>query len=160
MARGLGRLATLFLVAWLGGGATALGQEALATFEQDELAIETEAGARHSFRIELAVTSRQQAQGLMYRRAMAADAGMLFIYPAERALAMWMKNTVIPLDMLFIAGDGRVVKLVDRTVPYSLTTISSDGPAKAVLELNGGTAARLGLKAGDLVLHSAFADGS
>ena len=92
----------------------------------------------------------------MFRRSLAPDGGMLFIYPTERTISMWMRNTLIPLDMVFIAADGRIVKVAQRTVPMSLATISSGGPAKAVLEVNGGTAARLGLEPGGRVVHPAF----
>lgn len=146
----------LLLLVSLAPGATAMAQGGLAVFEQDEIVIETRDGAHHEFAVELAVSPQQQAQGLMFRRDMAADAGMLFIYGAARVVSMWMRNTVIPLDMLFIESDGRVEKVVERTVPMSLKTISSDRPIKGVLELNSGTAARLGLAPGDRVVHEAF----
>jgi len=133
-----------------------LAQAQLASFEKSQLAIVSGA-KRHPFQIELAISPDQMAQGLMFRRQMAPDAGMLFVHPQERELSMWMKNTFLPLDMLFIAADGKITRIVARTVPQSLTTISSDGPAMAVLELNAGTAERLGIKPGDRVEHSAFA---
>ena len=122
-------------------------------YEKDTLTIETASGASHKFDIELAVTPEQMAQGLMYRRQMAADAGMLFIYPAPEPAAFWMKNTLIPLDMLFIAPDGHILNIAERTIPLSETPIPSAGPIKAVLELNGGTVSRLGIKPGDRVRH-------
>ncbi len=131
-------------------------QEGFATFERSELAIETAEGARHTFQVELATDFQQRAQGLMFRRALAPDAGMLFVYPRPRVISMWMKNTLIPLDMLFIAPDGRIVAVIERTVPFSLKSLSSGAPAIGVLEVNGGTAARLGLRPGDRVLHPAF----
>ncbi len=131
-------------------------QSRLETFERDRLVVETGAGARHGFEVELAVTPGQQAQGLMFRRDLAADAGMLFLYRRERPVSMWMKNTLIPLDMLFLARDGRIVHLVERAVPGSLRTISSEQAVAAVLELNGGTAQRLNLSVGDRVLYSAL----
>ena len=85
---------------------------------------------------------------------------MLFLYEAEGLRTMWMKNTVIPLDMLFIDRRGEIVDIVERTVPFSLETISSDRPALAVLELNAGTASRLGIRPGDRVVHDAFESGS
>ena len=96
----------------------------------------------------------------MYRRDLAADAGMLFLYERAGRHSMWMRNTLILLDMLFIARDGRIVHIAQRTVPGSLETISSEGPVKAILEVNGGTAARLGLQPGDRVRHRAFGGGS
>jgi uncharacterized membrane protein (UPF0127 family) len=135
---------------------TAISAQAqLASFDKSELAIHA-GSKRHSFQIELAITGEQMAQGLMFRRQMAADAGMLFLHPSERELSMWMKNTYLPLDMLFIAADGRITRIAARTVPHSLATISSEGPALAVLELNAGTAERLGIKPGDRVEHAAF----
>jgi uncharacterized protein len=125
------------------------------TFERDQLAIETTGGGQQ-FAVELAVTSEQRAQGLMYRQRMPADAGMLFLYPAARPVSMWMKNTLIPLDMLFIGDDGRILHIAERTIPGSTATISSMQPARAVLELNGGTAARLKIQVGDRVLYRTF----
>ena len=131
----------LFLAAALPGQA----QINLVTFERDRLVIETSANEQYPFEVEMALTPRQQAQGLMYRRDLAGNAGMLFIYARDRQISMWMKNTLIPLDMLFLARDGRVVRVVERAVPRSLRTISSGRDVAAVLELNGGTASRLGL---------------
>jgi uncharacterized membrane protein (UPF0127 family) len=125
------------------------------TFERDQLTIETTGGGQQ-FAVELAVTSEQRAQGLMYLQRMPADAGMLFLYPAARPVSMWMKNTLIPLDMLFIGDDGRILHIAERTIPGSTATISSMQPARAVLELNGGTAARLKIQVGDRVLYRTF----
>lgn len=127
----------------------------LVRFKSAPLAIETAAGERR-FTVELALGDRQQAQGLMYRRRLAPDAGMLFVYRRPQPVAMWMKNTLIPLDMVFIAADGRIVRIAQRTVPLSLETISSGAPVRAVLELNAGTAARLGIKPGDRVRSAAL----
>ncbi len=125
------------------------------TFERDRLAIETAGGAQQ-FAVELAVTSEQRQQGLMFRQRLPADAGMLFLYPAARPVSMWMKNTLIPLDMLFIGDDGRILQIAERAIPGSTATISSMQPARAVLELNGGTAARLKIQVGDRVLYRTF----
>lgn len=112
---------------------------------------------RHAFDVEMAVTPEQRSQGLMFRRALAPDAGMLFDFgkPEQRA-TMWMRNTYIPLDMLFISGDGRIESIAERTVPFSLETISSRGPVRGVLELNGGTVSRLGIAPGDRIEHPIF----
>jgi acetoin utilization protein AcuC len=131
-------------------------QQGLATFERDGLILHTAEGAELAFDIELAASPQQQSQGLMYRQNLAADAGMLFLYRPAREVSMWMKNTLIPLDMLFIAEDGIVVKIAERTVPLSLTTISSGERVRAVLEINGGMASRLGIRPGDRVVHPAF----
>ncbi|MCH8038502.1 MAG: DUF192 domain-containing protein [Proteobacteria bacterium] len=144
----------------IGGAERSAAQFRLQTFERDVLAIETADGSRHRFEVELALDGERRAQGLMYRRSLADDAGMLFLYDRERPVAMWMRNTFIPLDMLFIAGDGRIVRIAERTVPQSLETISSGRPVIGVLEVNGGTAARLGIQPGDRVLYRAFDGGS
>ncbi len=142
------------------GAAPSSAQIKLQSFERDVLAIETADGRRHRLEVELALTGPQHAQGLMYRRRLAEDAGMLFLYSRAGMLTMWMKNTAIPLDMMFIAPDGRIVDIAERTVPYSLETISARFAASAVLEVNGGTVARLGIQPGDRVRHRAFGSGS
>ncbi len=125
-------------------------------FPRSELVIVSGSG-RHEFTVEMAVTPEQRAQGLMHRRRMAPNAGMLFDYDRQAGRAsMWMKNTYIPLDMLFIKADGEIESIAERTVPHSLETISSKGPVHGVLELNGGTAARLGIAPGDIVEHRLF----
>jgi uncharacterized membrane protein (UPF0127 family) len=135
-------------------------QVKLQRFERDTLSIETGGGERHRFEVEVALTDAQHAQGLMYRRNLAEDAGMLFLYRGAGTVSMWMKNTTIPLDMMFIAPDGRIVDIAERTVPYSLETVSSRYAASAVLEVNGGTIARLGIQPGDRVRYRAFGGGS
>jgi uncharacterized membrane protein (UPF0127 family) len=110
----------------------------------------------HRFNVELAVTPEEMMQGLMFRRSLAPDAGMLFIYETPQRASFWMKNTLIPLDMIFIAPDGRILNIHERAVPQSLEPIPSNGPVKAVLEVNGGTAARLGIKPGDRVVAAIF----
>ena len=135
-------------------------QSGLETFDHDSLVIQTAQGARHTFSVEIARTPEQQMQGLMYRRSMPADSGMLFVYDQDAPIAMWMKNTLIPLDMVFIARDGRIVYVFERAVPMSLETITADRPVAGVLELNGGTAARLGISEGGRVLYPAFNGGS
>ncbi|MDX1711521.1 MAG: DUF192 domain-containing protein [Rhodovibrionaceae bacterium] len=125
-------------------------------FETDTLVIETADGESHRFEVELAVTAAQQGQGLMYRQSMDENAGMLFVERRERRWRMWMENTYIPLDMLFIDSGGRILRIVERTVPLSREIIASGQPAKAVLELNAGTANRLDIQVGDIVRHEAF----
>lgn len=147
-ARGLAAL--LFLLLPLAGAAEEI------TWETDSLVIETAAGERHAFTVELALTGEQQARGLMHRESLAEDAGMLFVYPRDRMISMWMRNTLISLDMLFLDRRGRIVRIAERTTPLSDATISSGRPARAVLEVPAGTARRLGLATGDRVLHAAF----
>jgi hypothetical protein len=112
---------------------------------------------RHRFTVELARTVAERAQGLMFRERLAPDRGMLFLYERDRVITMWMKNTLIPLDMLFLDARGRVVAIHERAVPGSLRPISSGVRARAVLEVAGGTAARIGLRPGDRVIHEALA---
>lgn len=128
------------------------------TFPTAELTIES-SGKRHKFNIEFADTDERRALGLMYRTTLAADAGMLFDFKVDQPVAMWMRNTRLPLDMLFITRDGRIANIAQRTVPFSETSIYSSGPVRGVLELNGGTAERLGLKPGDRVIHPMFRGG-
>jgi uncharacterized membrane protein (UPF0127 family) len=125
----------------------------LQTFSTAPLDVVTRSGS-HSFTVEIAETEEQRAQGLMFRSRLAPDAGMLFIYPAERRLSMWMKNTLIPLDMLFVASDGAIVGIHERAVPRSLRSIASRVPARAVVEFAGGTVARLGIRVGDRVISA------
>jgi uncharacterized protein len=119
------------------------------------LAIHTASGT-HRFNVELADTAEKRAVGLMHRPSMPTESGMLFDFKTDAPVAMWMRNTRIPLDMLFITRDGRIANIAERTVPYSETTIPSKGPVRAVLELNGGTAARLKIRPGDRVDHPMF----
>lgn len=129
--------------------------QGFASFKKSPLAIKTAKGL-HKFNVELAISDQQQSQGLMYRRSMAISAGMLFDYRIPQRIRMWMKNTYIPLDMIFIDEHGSVINIAERTIPLSEAVISSKGRARAVLEVNGGTASRLGLKPGDTVLHAIF----
>jgi hypothetical protein len=138
--------------------AGAAAQGAPAALPTGELVI-IGGGRRHSFKVELAATDEARTRGLMYRRALAADAGMLFDYRAPTHASMWMRNTYIPLDMLFITADGRILNIHERAIPHDLTPIGAAGPVRAVLELNGGTVARLGIKPGDRVEHAIFAAG-
>lgn len=143
----------LLVILLAAGAATARAQ---VVFPQSPLTVEAADGRLLAFTVEVAKSADQLAQGLMYRRHMAADSGMLFDFGTPRPVSMWMKNTLIPLDMLFVAADGTVVGIAQRTVPHSEALIESPGPVKAVLELNGGTAARLKLKAGDRLKHPVF----
>lgn len=114
------------------------------------LSVTTASGA-HGFKVEVAATPGAQQQGLMFRTAMGADEGMLFPLAAPRAIAFWMKNTVIPLDLVFIGPDRKVLNIAANAVPYDPTPLPSAGTAGAVLELIGGRAAAIGLKPGDTV---------
>jgi uncharacterized membrane protein (UPF0127 family) len=124
-------------------------------FETDLLRIES-AGKVHEFEVELAETPGQRGRGLMFRTEMAADHGMLFDFEPPKVASMWMRNTYLPLDMLFIRGDGTISSIAADTTPLSDTVIRSQEPVAAVLELNAGTAANLGIRPGDRVVHPWF----
>lgn len=108
-------------------------------------------GSTYKFEVELATTPAEREQGLMFRKTLAANAGMLFLYPDEQQVAFWMKNTLIPLDMLFLKADGSIARIAHDAVPLDETPIPSNADVKAVLEVNGGTATSLGIKEGDKV---------
>ena len=108
-------------------------------------------GRTHRFVVEVARTPEQQATGMMNRQSVAPDRGMLFPYSPPQPVAFWMKNTLIPLDMIFIGEDGRISRIAENAVPMSLDVVPSVEPVVAVLELGGGRAAALGLKPGDRV---------
>ena len=110
----------------------------------------------HEFQAEIAGTPEQRQLGLMYRQSLPKNHAMLFDYHAVGSISMWMKNTYIPLDMIFITANGRVSSIAANTVPFSEKVISSNGAVRAVLEVNAGTAARIGLQPGDKVLHEIF----
>ncbi|MFM5915532.1 MAG: DUF192 domain-containing protein [Chakrabartia godavariana] len=115
------------------------------------LQIRTAAGGTHSFKVEVARTENDQARGLMFRESLAPDAGMIFPMDPPRWASFWMKNTVIPLDMIFIRADGTIARIAAETVPYSLDPVDSGEPVAAVLEIAGGRAAALGIAEGDRV---------
>ncbi len=122
----------------------------------ETLTIETGDGRLVPFRVELALTAEQKMQGLMHRDHLDQDGGMLFLSDTDDVMGMWMKNTLIPLDIVFITADGRIANIVPDAVPGDLTPLMSRGPVRAVLEINGGLASKLGLKSGDRVLYPAF----
>lgn len=122
----------------------------------EALSIVTQGGQRQSFQVEVARNDADRAQGLMFRRSMAPDRGMLFDFERVEPVSMWMQNTYLSLDMLFIRQDGTIARIVANTEPLSTRTISSGEPVLAVLELNAGTAAKLGIKPGDRVEHPLF----
>lgn len=125
----------------------------------EEVRIQTAGGQEHSFMVELATNTAQRMRGLMHREDLADDAGMLFIYDDTREVSMWMRNTLISLDMLFIDEKGQIVRIAKRTTPLSEKTIRSGRPVKAVLEIKGGRSEMLGIRIGDRVLHQSLAGG-
>lgn len=121
----------------------------------EPLSITTAAGPQR-FEVEVARNDADRAQGLMFRRSLAADRGMLFDFGRSESVSMWMQNTYISLDMIFIRPDGKVARVAERTEPLSQRIISSGEPVNAVLEVAAGTAQRLGIKPGDHVAHAMF----
>ncbi|MGX1788471.1 DUF192 domain-containing protein [Bosea sp. NPDC055332] len=114
------------------------------------------ASGRHAFQVEVMRTPDQRARGLMHRQFMPADRGMLFDFKQVEPVAMWMQNTYISLDMLFIRADGTVARIAERAEPLSTRTIPSGEPVLSVLEVNAGIAEKLGIKPGDKVEHPLF----
>jgi uncharacterized protein len=134
-------------------------QQASQTFATGNLTIRTAAGKSYPFTIEIAITDPQREQGLMFRKEMADNHGMIFDFGEPRRVQMWMENTILPLDMLFIQGDGTISHIRENAVPYSRDIIDSHGDVKYVLEINGGRAKALGLKVGDKVIGKALGNG-
>lgn len=111
----------------------------------------TSGNRKHAFRVEVAASGPEQSRGLMFRTELPPNEGMIFPYKSPQILGFWMKNTPLPLDIIFIDEDGRIINIAAETTPYSLDSVYSTGPAMAVLELAGGRAAQLGIKPGDKV---------
>ncbi len=165
MRRGAGARggAALALGIWLLAGgafgarplpAQETGIEPLSAFPQSTLAIRTTRGKVLDFRIWSADNARRREQGLMFVRDMDDHAGMLFIFPTDQRVTMWMKNTYLPLDIVFIDAKGRIEAIARNATPLSESLISPPVAAHAVLELKGGIADRLDIREGDLVVHS------
>ncbi len=124
--------------------------------EQAMLAVQTAAGGRVEFQVEIADTPGRRQQGLMSRRALAGNAGMLFIFGEVGPVSMWMKGTLLSLDVLFIDDDGRIVRIAPETSPESTALIPSGKPVRAVLEINAGVCRRLGIRVGDQIDRGAL----
>lgn len=137
------------MLAWL--GAASIVQAA----EIQPLEIVTKSGVQ-TFSVEMAKTEKERETGLMYRKELADGRGMLFDFSPEQQVSMWMKNTFLSLDMIFIGGNGRILRIAENTEPQSLKIISSGGPAKGVLEVIAGTAKKYGIAPGDQVVHPLF----
>ena len=135
---------------------------ALAEFRHESLnlVLGGGAGAKIKIDIEVAASDQEKSQGLMFRRSLGETQGMLFQYDGPQEITMWMRNTYIPLDMVFIRADGTVHRIAAMTEPFSEAVVASAGDVLGVLELNGGAAGRLGLKAGDKVEHAFFKTGT
>ena len=145
-------IALALLLCWLLSWAAPGGASA-ADLQTVEIAT---AGGNRRFSVELANTRQTMDRGLMYRRSLPEGQGMLFDFGSERRIQMWMKNTFIPLDMIFIGADGRIRRIAENTKPLSTRLISSGGRVRAVLEINAGKARTLGIAPGDVVSHPMF----
>jgi uncharacterized protein len=156
----LRRFALLLVSATAFAAAPVLAQngplEDLSAFPRGKLEISEGKKVRHVFDVWLADNPGRQAQGLMFVRALPEMRGMLFVHQSPKPISMWMKNTYIPLDMVFIDERGRIQQIVEQTTPHSLDLIRSKDPALAVLEIAGGEAKRLGLHTGQHVIHPAL----
>ena len=151
-------LALLALASLCAGSAAALGKRAPAPFadlEQADVRIITPSG-RHDFKVWIADTEQSRERGLMFVKSLPAGHGMLFLFERPRFASFWMKDTYLSLDIVFIAPDGVVVNIARDTEPLSLRTIESQAPVRGALEVQAGTAARIGLVPGSHVLHPAF----
>lgn len=124
-------------------------------FGHSSLSIQTHDGI-YTFNVEIARSEQQRARGLMYRKGMKAHEGMLFLFEADQMVSMWMKNTYIPLDIIFINKEGGIVHIAKSTVPHSLDVISSRMPVISALEVNGGVTKRLNITIGDRINHAFF----
>jgi uncharacterized membrane protein (UPF0127 family) len=151
-------LATLICATFLWAGG--LGEQAVAKkpLKVERLDILTASGPR-TFKVELADNEATREYGLMFRRSLAPDHGMLFNFKAVAPVAFWMRNTLIPLDMIFIARDGVIVSIARNAIPHDETPIPSGAPVLAVLEIAGGRAAELGVQPGDKVRYRIFKGG-
>ena len=123
---------------------------------KEKLVITGHGGPDHVFNVEMALTEQQQIVGEMFRTSVPADGGMLFDSGAPRESQMWMRNTLVPLDMVFINADGSIRTIAENTTPRSLAVISSGGPVRATLELAAGTTAKLDIRVGDTVKQRLF----
>jgi len=147
----LKRMALVVLAALL------LAPVAACSDEQSRLVIHSATGA-HPFSVEVVDTPETRAQGLMFRQELAPDAGMLFDFKEEREVAFWMRNTFIPLDMIFIAADGTIRHIHVNARPHDPTSIPSGAPVQFVLEIPGGRSRELGISTGDRVAHPRVVD--
>lgn len=145
------RVLALCLLALMASAPSGLRAQA----QLERLTIVT-AGGRHDFQVEVMATEEQRARGLMHRREMAADRGMLFDFKTVQPVAFWMKNTYIPLDMIFIDARGEIVNIAENTEPMSERSVPSGKPVLGVLEVNAGISRKFGIKPGDRVEHRIF----
>jgi uncharacterized membrane protein (UPF0127 family) len=156
MSRKVALAAALLLAAAV--AASALGTRSpaeLRDLPQSSVQVVTDSG-RHRFKVWIAATEESQQRGLMFVRELPPKHGLLFLFPEPRYTSFWMKDTFLALDIIFIAADGRVARIVAGAQPLSLVPMDSGAPVKAALEVTAGTAERIGLEPGDRVLHPAL----
>ncbi len=147
----------LLPLALYGAGAQEVDEtKAQPELPKEKLTVVTSDGQSHVFTVEMATTPAEQEVGLMFRPSVAPDAGMLFDWGGVRDSTMWMKNTIAPLDMLFMNANGTIHHIAENAVPQSLAEIPSDGDVRATLEVAAGTAARLHIRVGDQVRQRIF----
>jgi uncharacterized membrane protein (UPF0127 family) len=149
------RLRFMFSVLAIVASAAVAALKSSSAVELQPLEIVSKAGV-HTFAVEMAVTPEEQAKGLMFRRELPEGQGMLFDFGREQPATFWMKNTYVSLDMIFIRADGRILRIAENTVPLSEALVPSGGPVRAVLEVVGGSAKKLGIAPGDQVAHPIF----
>jgi uncharacterized protein len=137
--------------------AAAAAAPASVSFEESSLTVDA-ADGQFEFLVEMAVNPAQRGQGLMFRESLEEDRGMLFDFGKPQRATMWMRNTYVPLDMLFIDANGQITQIAADTQPLSDAVIASREPVRAVLELRGGVSAKLGIKPGDRVIHPLFSE--
>ena len=153
-------IAAAFL-SWSSAGPSVAGttddaQQLDKAFSRSTLQIATSDAKLHKFDVWIADNDVRRTRGLMFVQNLADDEGMLFVYPQSQEVGIWMKNTPLPLDILFVNADGKVHRIFENARPQSLDTMSSEGPVLAVIELKGGSAARLNIRPGAQVIHPAF----
>jgi uncharacterized membrane protein (UPF0127 family) len=152
-------LLALFFFSTMPAVATVAFAQQAVQFSSEPLTIKTAKGTTRTFTVELAVTEDQREYGLMFRKAMPEDHGMLFTFEKTRSVMMWMENTPLALDMLFLDDAGTVTHIQENAIPYSKAIINSGGPVKYVIELNGGVVKKLGLGVGDKVSSPSLTKG-
>jgi uncharacterized membrane protein (UPF0127 family) len=144
------------LLAWALPAHADTAAEPLSSFPRDTLAIATPDARMHRFNVWIADNDRRRMQGLMFVKQLAPTQGMLFVYSASQSVAIWMKNTYIPLDIVFIRADGRIARITPNAKPHSLASMESGEPVLSVLELPAGTAKKLNIHPGAIVMHRVF----
>jgi hypothetical protein len=148
-------LRTRCLGAWLVACALVLMAALASAAQVERLEIRAKSGV-HVFEVELAISEEERAKGLMFRQTLPEGTGMLFDFKTDQLVAMWMRNTYVPLDMIFIRADGTIAHIAENTVPLSEAIVSSRVPVRGVLEVVAGTARRLDIRPGDKVAHRWF----